>query len=64
MVDVLAQSLSYFLLAGLEILGISWAHVCALKVPYKDELEVHPQVDAIHGEMLDTCLGTFCEVEW
>ena len=41
-VDVLAQSLSCFLLAGLEILGISWAHICALKVPYEDPLEVCP----------------------
>ena len=41
-VDVLAQSLSRFLLAGLEILGISWAHICALKVPYEDALEVCP----------------------
>jgi len=40
--DVLAQSLSRFLLACLEIPGISLAHICALKVPYEDALEVCP----------------------
>ena len=40
--DVLAQSLSHFLFAGFEVLGISRAHVCALKVIYEDALEVCP----------------------
>ena len=58
-VNVLTQSLSCFLLVGLEILGISRAHVCALKIPYEDALEVCPRVDAVHGEMLEPCSGTF-----
>jgi hypothetical protein len=40
--DVLVQSLSRFLFAGLEIPRISWAHVRALKVPYEDALKVCP----------------------
>ena len=40
--NVLTQSLSHFLLIGFEILGISRAHVCALKVPYEDALQVCP----------------------
>jgi len=52
------------LFASFEVIGISRAHVCALKVPYEDALEVCPRVDAIHGEMLEPCLGSFHEVEW
>jgi hypothetical protein len=51
------------LFAGFEILGISRAHVGALKVPYEDALEVYPQVDVVHGEMLEPCSGAFCKVE-
>jgi hypothetical protein len=40
--DVLTYSLSCFLFAGFEVPGISRVHVCALKVPYKDALEVYP----------------------
>ena len=40
--NVLTQSLSHFFLIGFEILGISRAHVCALKVPYEDALQVCP----------------------
>ena len=35
-----------------------------LKVPYKEALEVCPRVDAVRGEMLEPCLGSFCKVEW
>jgi hypothetical protein len=63
-VDVLAQSLSCFLFAGFEILGISRVHVRALKVPYEDALEVCPQVDVVHREMFEPCSGAFHEVEW
>ena len=49
--------------AGFEILGISRAHVGALKVPYEDALEVCPKVDAVRGEMLEPCSGAFREVE-
>ena len=49
--------------AGFEILGISRAHVGALKVPYEDALEVCPKVDAVRGEMLEPCSGAFCKVE-
>jgi hypothetical protein len=52
------------LLAGFEILGISKAHVCAIKFPYEDVLEVCPRVDAICREMLKPCSGASCEVEW
>jgi hypothetical protein len=38
-------------------------HLRALKVSHKDALEVCPRMDAIHGEMLEPCSGTFCEVE-
>jgi len=51
------------LLAGVGILGVYRAHVCALKVLYEDVLEVYPQVDAVREEMLKRCSGTFCEVE-
>jgi hypothetical protein len=61
--DVLTQSLSSFLLAGFEILGISRVHIRALKAPYEDVLEVYPQVDAVCGEMLEPCSGAFCKVE-
>jgi hypothetical protein len=40
--DVLVLGLSSFLFAGFEILGISRAHVLALKVPYEEALEVCP----------------------
>jgi hypothetical protein len=51
------------LFAGFEILGISRAHVGALKVPYEYALEVCPQVDVVHGEMLEPCSGAFYKVE-
>jgi hypothetical protein len=38
-------------------------HVHALKVSHEDALEVYPRMDAIHGEMLEPCSGTFYEVE-
>ena len=40
--NVLTQSLSHFLLVGFELSRISRVHVCALKVPYDDALEVCP----------------------
>ena len=52
------------MLIGFEILGISRAHVGALKVPYEDALEVYPCVDAVCGEMLEPCLGAFRQVKW
>jgi hypothetical protein len=51
------------LFAGFEILGVSRAHVCALEVPYEDVLEVYPRVDVVRREMLEPCLGAFCQVE-
>ena len=39
-------------------------HIHALKVPYENALEVCTRMDAIHGEMLEPCSGTYCKVEW
>ena len=39
-------------------------HICALKIPQEDALEVYPQVDTIRGEMLEPCSGAFREVGW
>ena len=52
------------MLASFEILGVPKAHVGALEVPYEDALEFCPRVDAVRGEMLEPCLGTFRKVEW
>ena len=44
--------------------GVYPPHVCALKIPYEDALEVCPRVDAVRGEMLEPCSGAIREVEW
>jgi hypothetical protein len=56
-------SLSRFLFAGFETLGVFRVHVCALEFPYKDALEVCPRVDAVCGQMLEPCSGAFRKVE-
>jgi hypothetical protein len=51
------------MLIGLEILGVSWAHVHALEVPYKNAFQVYPRADAVYRDMLKPGSGAFREVE-
>ena len=58
-VDVIPQGLAGFLLAALEVPGVSRADIRPLEISDKDPLEVHPVADAIVREKFKPCPNMF-----
>jgi hypothetical protein len=61
--DVILQGLTRLLLAALEVLGVSKAHVHPLEVPKEDLLELCPTTNAVGRQEFEPCSNVLPDID-
>jgi hypothetical protein len=61
--DVISEGFTRILPTFLQIPGVAWMHVCALKVASEELLEILPAIDDVSWQMIQPGLGGISQVD-
>jgi hypothetical protein len=61
--DVISEGFTLLLPTFLQIPGVAWMHVCALKVASEELLEILPAIDDVSWQMIQPGLGGISQVD-